>query len=160
MPGAYFITLCVQHRQCLFGGIGAGEMRLNGAGKMIQTTWNEIPMHYPGIETDAFVIMPNHIHGIIVIPQRWTTRKGQPQGVAPTMSLPDVVHRFKTMTTKRYADGVKITGWKPFPGKLWQRNYWERVVRNESELNVIREYIRTNAVTWETDRLFEPVTGE
>jgi putative transposase len=67
--------------------------------------------------------------------------------------LGDVVHRFKTMTTNRYAVGVKRSGWQPFPGKLWQRNYWERIIRDEMELNRIREYIRRNPTQWEPDRL-------
>ena len=70
------------------------------------------------------------------------------------MSLPDVVHRFKTLTTKRYTDAVKHTGWKPFPGRLWQRNYWEHIVRNERELHHIREYITNNPAKWESDRLY------
>ena len=80
---------------------------------------------------------------------------GQAQGPAPTvtLSLGDVVHRFKTMTTKRYADGVKQLGWQSFPGKLWQRNYWEHIIRNEMEMNRIREYIRNNPAQWESDRL-------
>jgi len=77
---------------------------------------------------------------------------GQPQGVAPTLGLPDVVHRFKTMTTKRYADGVKRLGWEPFRGRLWQRNYYEHIIRNEESLNRIREYILTNPMRWELDR--------
>ncbi len=75
------------------------------------------------------------------------------------MALPDVVHRLKTLTTKRYADGVKHHGWKPFPGRLWQRNYWEHVVRNERELHRIREYISTNPAKWELDRLYHPPSG-
>jgi REP element-mobilizing transposase RayT len=138
--GAYFVTICVQNRKRLFGDIKNGEMRLNDAGKMIQTVWNEIPEYYPGIETDEFVIMPNHFHGITVI--------------AGGLSLPNVVHRFKTMTTKRYTDGVKQSDWPPFPGKLWQRNYWEHIIRNESELNHIREYIRSNHAKWELDKLY------
>lgn len=170
-PGAYFVTVCTQQRECLFGNIADGKMVLNNAGMMIQTVWDEIPPHYSGIETDEFVVMPNHIHGIIVIvgagpracpdqmkyktgqprggagtgqPQgvvetgqpQGVAETGQPRGVAPTvgLSLPDVVHRFKTMTTKRYTDGVKHHGWSLFPGKLWQRNYWEHIVRNEPEL--------------------------
>ena len=81
--------------------------------------------------------------------------RGQARGPAPTgntgntgntgtLSLGDMVHRFKTMTTKRYADGVKQSGWPSFPGKLWQRNYWEHIIRDEMELNRIREYIHIN----------------
>jgi putative transposase len=68
------------------------------------------------------------------------------------MGLPDVVHRFKTMTTKRYADGVKRLGWEPFRGRLWQRNYYEHIIRNEESLNRIREYILTNPMRWALDR--------
>ena len=156
---------------------------------MVQGVWDELPLNYSSIETDAFIIMPNHIHGIIIIqppntgsppphgragpracpggeapssnagpssPAAESPHRGQPQGVAPTktMALPDVVHRFKTLTTKRYTDGVKHHGWKPFPGRLWQRNYWEHVVRNERELHRIREYISNNLAKWESDPLY------
>lgn len=160
--GAYFVTVCVQDRTCLFGDIVNGEMRLNDAGKMIQAVWNEIPIHYSGFETDAFVIMPNHFHGIIVIVGAGpgacpdgvqSLGIGQSQGIAPTgLSLPDIIHRFKTMTTKRYADGVKNYGWPPFLGRLWQRNYYEHVIRNEESLNHIRQYILNNPLQWEFDR--------
>lgn len=77
---------------------------------------------------------------------------GQPQGVAPTgLSLSDVVHRFKTMTTKLYCDGVKQNGWHVFAGKLWQRNYYEHIIRDESDLNRIREYIQNNPLQWDMD---------
>ena len=81
----------------------------------------------------------------------------QPQGVAPTedhtaLSLPDVVQRFKTLTTKRYVDGVKQFRWKPFAGRLWQRNYFEHMIRSEDSLCRIREYIVNNPAQWELDR--------
>jgi hypothetical protein len=76
---------------------------------------------------------------------------GRPLGVAPTMSLPDVVHRFKSLTTARYRKGVLQDGWQPFPGRLWQRNYYERVVRSLEELNRIRQYIIDNPASWEDD---------
>ncbi len=205
--GAYFVTICTQNREYLFGNIVGGEMISNDAGNMIQIVWDEIPSHYAGTEIDEFVVMPNHIHGIVVIavgatpcgcpgttprgcpvtPPRGcpvTTPRGcpgvigqargkgqprggasgengQPRGVAPTvntvgpLTLGDIVHRFKTMTTKRYADGVHQLNWRSFPGKLWQRNYWEHIVRNEGELNRIREYIHNNPLKWELDRLNE-----
>ena len=99
---------------------------LNDAGKMVTTVWNEIPIYYKGIDIHEFVVMPNHIHGILQIspnanpvgagPRACPSNlaKGQPQGVAPTLSLPDIIHRFKTMTTKCYADGVKNNGWPRF----------------------------------------------
>jgi len=151
--GAYFVTICTQNRQRLFGEIVDGKMRLNDAGEMVRVVWNEIPNHYPGIDADEFAIMPNHIHGIVVIAPATTT--GQPRGVAPTgLTLPDVVHRLKTMTTKCYTDGVKQHDWPAFPGKLWQRNYWEHIVRDEPELHRICEYIQNNPAQWELDKLF------
>ncbi len=192
-PGAYFVTICTQNNEYLFGDVVDGGMVLNDAGQMVQGAWDELPANYPGIETDAFIIMPNHVHGIITIqppdaksplspvgagpracpplrppreqppptgppsrPRHPPPPAGQPQGVAPTtiMSLPDVVHRFKTLTTKRYTDAVKHTGWRPFPGRLWQRNYWDHIVRNERELHHIREYIINNPAKWESDRLY------
>jgi len=184
--GAYFVTVCSQNRECLFGKIENDEMRLNPAGTMIESVWNEIPANYPGIDIAEFIVMPNHIHGIIVIvgatpcgcpthatqhpvgatprgcpthttphPVGATPRGCPPHGCPETtrLSLPDVVHRFKTMTTKRYADGVKQCGWPPFPERLWQRNYWEHVIRNESDLARIREYIQNNPTQWALDRL-------
>jgi REP element-mobilizing transposase RayT len=148
----------------MFGKIVDGEMVLNDAGWMVNIVWDEMQNNYPGVETDEFIIMPNHIHGIIVLvgagpracPDNGQPQiTGQPQGVAPTLSLPDVVHRFKTMTTKRYTDGVKQNGWPPYPGKLWQRNYWEHIIRDEHELNRIRQYIRNNPMNWKNDDHFD-----
>ncbi|MER3453507.1 MAG: transposase [Acidimicrobiia bacterium] len=181
--GAYFVTICTQNRLCLLGQIEEGQMWLSAAGQMVQRVWDEIPMFYPGIEIDAFVVMPNHVHGIIVLtglraaprglPDETTVRAaprgrpidgqargpdgqargpdGQARGPAPTgaLSLPDVVHRFKTLTTKRYADGVKQCGWPAFPGRLWQRNYYERIIRDERALAHVREYIANNPRQYE-----------
>ncbi len=159
--GAYFVTICTNNRECLFGEVVDGAIRLNEAGRMVESVWNGMPTFYPGVITDAFVVMPNHIHGIVVLvgaaPRGRPdfgppADRGQPQGVAPTLSIPDVVHRFKTMTTKRYTDGVKRSGWPPFPGRLWQRNYYEHIVRNEESLNRIRRYIADNPARWSFDR--------
>ncbi|MGB7291429.1 MAG: transposase [Thermodesulfobacteriota bacterium] len=165
--GAYFVTICTQHRECLFGEIVAGVMRLNDAGNMIQGVLSNLFIQYTGIEIDEFIVMPNHIHVIIFLntdvgagpsacPQNLGSNiqmlKGQPRGVAPTMSLPDLVHRFKSLTTSRYIHGVKQKVWRPFPGKLWQRNYYEHIIRNEYDLNEIREYIVNNPLKWELDK--------
>jgi len=166
--GAYFVTICTQDRECLFGGIIAGEMRLNDAGHMVYRIWNDLSVKYLGIETDEFVVMPNHVHGIIVIvgagpcacpgiharPESCTAQPqtGQPQGVAPTtLSLPEIVHRFKSFTTAEYRNGVRYKNWSPFNGKLWQRNYYEHVIRNEDEMDRIRQYIIENPLKWAED---------
>jgi REP element-mobilizing transposase RayT len=190
-PGAYFITIVTQGRACLFGEVVAGEMRMNDAGRMVQQVWDELALFYEGVQTDAFIVMPNHVHGIIILtgnvratphvhpdemavratprgcpdPQSGQARgpaptsgSGQAQGpaptaaTAPTLGLPDVVHRFKTMTTKRYADGVRANQWTPFPGRLWQRNYYEHIIRDDQSWRRIREYIMTNPLRWHLDR--------
>jgi len=168
--GMYFVTICTQGRHCLLGDIEDGTVKLTAAGEMVRTVWEEIQFHYPGVELDEFVIMPNHFHGIVIIvgagpracpdaepqpgqPQPGQPRIGHPRGGAPTLSLPDVVHRFKTMTTKKYVDGVKLHGWQRFDAKLWQRNYWEHIIRNEQELIRIRHYIENNPIQWESDKL-------
>jgi putative transposase len=99
--GAYFVTIVAFHRACLFGHIVDGKMRPNDAGRVVQMVWDELPNHYSDVQCDAFVVMPNHVHGIIVLVGaggRACPQKGQPQGVAPTISLADVVHRFKIIT--------------------------------------------------------------
>ncbi len=144
-PGAYFVTICTQNRECLFGEIVDGAMHLNQMAEMVATVWNDLPQHYSGVDVDAFVIMPNHVHGIVML------SAGQPRGVAPTLSLPDVVHRFKSLTTARYRRGAAREGWPAFAGRLWQRNYYEHVIRDEGEMNRVREYIVNNPADWAQD---------
>ena len=154
--GAYFVTTCTQSRECLFGEIMDEEMRLNKAGQMVQSVWNELPQHYTGIVIDAFIVMPNHVHGIIVLgvgagPSACPT-PGQPQEITSTLSLAAVVHRFKSLTTARYRHGVSQNNWRSFPGRLWQRNYYEHIIRNEEELRSLRQYILDNPEQWALDQ--------
>ena len=190
-PGLYFITICTKDREHLFGEINNDKMVLNHAGLMVQTVWDEIPRYYHHFDIHEFVVMPNHIHGIIEIINTVTTsvtvgadprvcpdnntvdlpQSGQTRGSAPTdadnmaglsytgrsrlvadaMSLPDIVKRFKTLTTKKYIDGVHKNNWPPFDGKLWQRNYYEHIIRNEKSYYQISEYIQTNPFKWQDD---------
>ena len=170
--GFYYVTVCVWDRQCLFGEIVEGRMVLNEAGRMVKRTWNELPEFYRGVLTDQFQIMPNHVHGIVVITGDETRQgnvgtgpcacpdivhpgRGQPQGVVPTLSLSDIVHRFKSMTTHRYMANVKDGEWKPFDGKLWQRSFYDHVIRDDEDMNRIREYIQNNPLKWAIDE-FNP----
>mgnify|MGYP002814094066 FL=1 len=164
--GAYFVTIVTQERKCLLGDVVDATMQLNFAGQMVHWVWNDLSIHYRGVEIDQFVVMPNHLHGVIVLegaaPRACPAPGGQPQGVAPTktrsadavrpISLPDLVHRFKTLTTQRYAVGVQEFGWPRFHQRLWQRNYFEHVIRDENSLNRIRQYILDNPMRWEFDR--------
>ncbi|MEW6686632.1 MAG: transposase [Candidatus Edwardsbacteria bacterium] len=159
--GAYFVTICTQNRKCLFGAIVNGKIALNELGGVIEKIWKEIPLYYSGIDIDEFVVMPNHIHGIILIvgadpcvcPIK-SNDIGRTQGFAPTekLSLSNVVQRFKSLTTKKYIDGIKQNNWQTFNKRLWQRNYYEHIIRNEDELNRIRKYIQINLLKWQFDR--------
>jgi REP element-mobilizing transposase RayT len=152
--GAYFVTICTQHKACVLGEIVGGEMQLT-TGRMVQRVWNDMPQYYLAVDVDAFVVMPNHIHGIIVLTVgaglRACPTPGRPQGVAPTMSLPMVVHRFKSLTTTWYRREL-------LAGRLWQRNYYEHIIHDEEELNRIRNYIVNNPLQWELDRENPAVT--
>ena len=149
--GAYFVTICVQNRSCLFGEIINDTMQLNEAGSMLARQWQMLPQRFANVRLDVFVVMPNHIHGIIVLtdgimepPSEATTR------VTPA-SLGDVVGAYKSLTTVEYVRGVKASRWTPFDGKLWQRNYYEHIIRNESALHDIRHYIIHNPAKWAED---------
>ena len=158
--GHYFVTICTYKRKELFGEIVDGRMIPNAAGRMVATTWHEMPKFYQGIRIDQFQIMPNHVHGIIVIvgdgPRTIPNKAhfhadGQPQGILPTLSLSGVVHRFKTLTTRLYIQGVQNKGWKPFNAKFWQRSFYDHVIRNDESLDDIRAYIKNNPINWALD---------
>ncbi len=120
-------------------------MQLNHAGEMINAIWHKIPEIYANIKIDAFVIMPDHIHGIIQIPVGADSISAPTRAEidsAPTLSA--IVQMFKRYTTIEYIKMVKQNIVPPFNKRLWQRNYWERIVRNETELDRIRNYIHQN----------------
>jgi REP element-mobilizing transposase RayT len=160
--GSYYVTVCAQNRECMFGKIVDTEMKLNDVGWMVQGVWDELPGHYPGVRTDSFVIIPNHIHGIIVltgstqrrgesrIRPREGDHKDRPYGtLAGTIGR--VMQGFKSITTRKYIRGIMEYGWPPFQKRLWQRNYFERVIRDEAEMNRVREYIIGNPARWLED---------
>lgn len=151
--GAYFITVCTQTRQCLFGHIINGIIELNDAGKIVADEWIKTAELRHEIELDAWVVMPDHFHGILIINRRGTARRvptGEPAenaerktreqfGKPISGSIPTIVRSFKSAVTRR------INALRNTPGTiLWQRSYWERVIRDEFELDRIREYIRDN----------------
>ncbi len=138
--GAYFVTSCTQHRVCLLGDVIDGEMRLNDAGRMIAAWWAKLPEKYPHLDLDAWVIMPNHVHGIVVI-----------MDDEPQIALDRMMQWLKTMTTNAYIRGAKEQGWEPFPGKLWQRSYHDKIVRHARALEAIRDYIVANPAHWAED---------
>ena len=149
--GFYFITICIQNKTCLLGEIIDKNMILNEAANMIHTIWHEIPQYYKGFKVHEFVIMPNHIHGIIEIVSRRELEGGHRGPPLQDLSIADVIQRFKTLTTNRYIHGVKHHEWKRFDKQLWQRSYYEHVIRNEKKLEEIQTYIINNPINWDKD---------
>jgi len=176
--GAYFITICTHQRACLFGQIVKAneiahvqtchrcdpapiryDIALNGAGRIIADEWKRSAAIRGELELDEWVVMPNHLHGIVFIDRGrhgTDTKEPPPLPVANTCapvgphpkSIGAMVAGFKSAATAR------INKMRNTPGaKLWQRNYWEHIIRNESELNRLREYIRYNPAQWESDEL-------
>jgi len=155
--GAYFVTVCTKNRECLLGEIVGGKMELHIAGECVVRCWNEVPEHFPHVDLDTFVVMPNHIHGVLAIAgDRGTANRRGTACRAPTIerfgqpvpgSIPTVIRAFKSAVTKR------INEMRQMPGEpLWQRNYYEHVIRNEDELNRIRQYIIDNPAKWDMDK--------
>ena len=151
--GAYFVSIVVQRRLCLFGEVVDGEMRLNGAGEMDRRVWEGMAERFPYVEMDEFVVMPNHVHGVVFLRQMaQATDASTGETARDVPKLGDVVREFKSLTTVAYGKGVRGLGWERFEKRLWQRNYYERVMRNGSELRAVREYIVNNPRNWELDR--------
>jgi REP element-mobilizing transposase RayT len=133
--GAYVVTICTQHRACRFGDVIAGSMRLNECGQQIAILWEALASRFSALGIDFFVVMPNHLHAILVLPDADGKSLVGARGMATRLS--DVVGAFKWMTTVAYIEGVKTMGWPQFRGRLWRRNYYEHVVRDETELTRI-----------------------
>jgi putative transposase len=151
-PGAYFVTLCVREKECVLGDIVDGEMQLSEIGRIVRDVWDSLPARYPNIELDSFVIMPNHMHGIIVIVGGVGAIHESPLRDSPqqrrNMLLPKIMGYFKMNTAKRI-NALRGTPGVPF----WQRNYWEHVIRDDSDSNRIRQYIENNLWCWHEDQL-------
>ena len=162
-PGGYFVTFVTYQRECLFGQIANGEMRLSKFGLVAQQQWEKLPKRFPNIELGAFVVMPNHIHGVIQIIDE--SRRGTADGAnnfdgessrrAPTHerfqkpvagSIPTIVRSYKSAVSYRI-NLMQNTNGVP----VWQRNYYEHVIRNMEEWIRIHKYIEANPSMWADD---------
>ena len=145
--GYYFVTICTQNREKLFGKIVGATLcgHPNNPDKIITKWLLELENKFNDIKIDEYIIMPNHIHFII---KRTGDHTGSP--------LQDIVGWFKTMTTNEYIAGVKCGKFIPFKGRLWQRNYYEHIIRNYDDYINIAEYIQNNPLKWEEDKLYVP----
>lgn len=182
--GAYFVTICAQDRACMFGDVVDGRMRANAAGQIVRDVWAGLPARYANVELDAFVVMPNHVHGIIVLmdvprpgaggvagPCRGAIHCAQGgggmnqegvmnhartiaeigaanrrAGAAGVPPLGEVVRVFKAVSARLIRRDV-------MPGAaVWQRNYYEQIIRDEDSLKRVRAYVQANPARWLTDR--------
>jgi putative transposase len=174
--GAYFVTICTFQKEAILADIVNGTASLSSLGKAVKECWQQIPEHFPNVDLDEFIIMPNHIHGIIFINDSVGATHASPDLTAVatladspnvTTSAPDdrarrasplqkpgpmkqslgaIIGSFKSACTKRINESRNTAGMP-----VWQRNYHERVIRNEEELHSLRDYILTNPVRWEGD---------
>ena len=146
--GAYFVTIYSYNREAMFGEIVDGEMVLSRYGRIVLTDWQNLPKRHSHIELDAFIVMPNHVHGIVVIKDiPVKADSGMVSETAKRTPLPEIVRGFKTFSSRRVNRARRMVG---IP--VWQRNYWEHVIRNQEAFNRIHEYILTNPKHWQLDR--------
>lgn len=145
-PGEYFVTICTKDRVHLFGNIDSDGMHENELGNVVRHCWIEIPNHFPNVELDEFVVMPNHVHIVI-----------NPVGVQNIEPLPN---RYQHVTPGSVGSIVRsfksaVTRWcrkNEYPHIVWQRNYFEHIIRDDKSLDRIREYIASNPEQWPYDK--------
>jgi len=166
-PGAYFVTILVNKRRSILGEVEAGYIKLSSIGEIVLSSWLEIPDHFPNVELGAFMIMPNHMHGIILINEssdevRATQSPSSLWGASPLPGLTNesprgpkpgslgaIIGSFKSAVSKRYhlmTNNQNVT--------LWHRNYYEHIIRDEKDLQTITDYILTNPQNWQEDEEF------
>ncbi len=156
--GAYFVTICTEDHLCLFGSIEDRMMQLNALGRVVEQTWCDLPTHYPHVELDVFMVMPNHVHMIVILTAPGTLVgagfKPALTGVPAQASdapkrhgLGEIIRAFKTFSSRQ------INKCRETPGaSLWQRDYYEHIIRHERALSHIRRYIVENPLRWAHDR--------
>lgn len=157
--GAYFITICTKDRECFFGNIENAEMTLNNVGKIAKEYWQEIPQHFPCVVLDEFIIMPNHVHGIIFIYHSDISTnvavetknllslqyRQQNKLCGTSRTIGSIIRGFKIGVTKWINNNTHLLN-------IWQKNFYDHIIRDEKSLNNIRQYIIDNSLNWENDK--------
>ena len=147
-PGMYFVTICTHQREAILGTIDAGYAIPTDAGKYVEQSWLALPNRFPNMRTDKFVLMPNHVHAILFLETRQSSQKPGGASPAPTKrtSLADVVCAFESLST------IGVNKIRMTPGQLlWQRNYYEHIIRSGQSLDQLRRYIEENPARWSAD---------
>jgi putative transposase len=171
-PGAYFVTICTQGNVCVLGDIIGEVMHLSQCGQIAHDFWMDIPTHFSNVEVNSWVVMPNHVHAIIVIKEMWDKNtgdmvqggaardrknlRGETQGgETPPLqeivypALGQIVAYYKYQTTKRINMIDHHSG-----ATFWQRNYYERIIRNDPEWKKIWQYVQINPTQWLEDQMY------
>ena len=147
--GAYFVTICTKNRECLFGEVVGEIAELSWVGNIAHKVWCKIPEHFNNVELYEFVVMPNHLHGIIFVANNvgatLVVAQNNRAGTSPAPTLGKIIGSFKSLCIHECIKNQLNVS------KLWQRNYYEHIIRNDKELNRIREYIYYNPLKWDLD---------
>lgn len=149
-PGAYFVTVCVKGQKCLLGNDNKGQIHPSPIGKVTTKFWDEIPEHFENAQLEAFVFMPNHLHGIIILRDKVGVQYIEPlqknefQNILPG-SIGSIIRSYKAVVRR----WCKRNNYLNFQ---WQRNYYEHIIRNTKELKQIQEYIINNPLRWKYDK--------
>jgi REP element-mobilizing transposase RayT len=150
-PGIYFVTICTDEKRCTLAQISEGSVELSSLGEIVRESWIAIPSYFAHVNLHEFAIMPNHVHGIIEIGCQAGAQRAAPlqeAGLKPRMergSLGVIVRAFKAVVTRRARTELS---WR---GQVWQRNYFERVVRDGQEFSDTCRYIKENPMNWDLD---------
>jgi putative transposase len=144
-PGYYFVTICTKYHTHWLGDITNGEMCLNTTGEIVQAEWNRLPTLFPGLKLDQFIIMPNHVHGILVLTEQLRYNKPAKK---PRPTLSHIIDIYKGRMTNRirYTDGIGDFA--------WQKSFYDEIIRDASMLHDVRRYIATNPQHWLSDNLY------
>ena len=143
--GGYFVTICTWQRDSVFGNMFKNEMHLNDCGRIVEKAWLDLPHRYPLVELNEFIVMPDHFHGILFLIE-------SPQElVAKQHGLPENVKGFKSQSAHQINPVQDTKGIL-----VWQRGYYDRIIRNESEKELIRKYISSNPIQWGFDKEYPP----
>jgi len=153
-PANYFVTICAQGKKCIFGYVSGAEMRLSPAGTAVRESWFNLPSRFPSVISRELVVMPNHLHAIVgltrpIQPLKAGAASGAPTGKNCASSYPvlgDVIRAFRSISA------IEINRILGRRGEaVWQRNYYEHIVRNLDEYERIRKYILENPSHWHDD---------
>lgn len=162
-PGWYFVTICTHERKMMFGSVVDGEMRLNASGEQVQKTWYTLPNRFPSVQLDEFVVMPNHVHGIIILTDTQASPSSSQQYLdmasvpekkdscaVPEPRLGEVIRTFKGAATYLIRSTINSAF-------AWQSRYYDHIIQNQADLDRIRTYIANNPAHWEQDKFHQHV---